>query len=164
MTYPNIALHFGHRIPIYISMLPTRNKDSAPYNNVLNNAIGIYFSVNANMAIAEKLTATIVKYIFFCLFIMFLGIIMPYLFSSMLSHMTYCPYGDSFRLNFINNPISLTKYFFHIILPDFWHNTTFFRKFFYTIPCLKISLITARAASGFSFAIYLLFSISALCV
>jgi hypothetical protein len=62
-------------------MLPTRNKDSAPYNNVLNNAIGIYFSVNANMAIAEKLTATKVKYIFFCLFIMSLGIIMPYLFS-----------------------------------------------------------------------------------
>jgi len=62
-------------------MLPTRNKDSAPYSNVLNNAIGIYFSVNANMAIAEKLTATIVKYIFFCLFIMFLGIIMSYLFS-----------------------------------------------------------------------------------
>jgi len=58
-------------------MLPTRNKDSAPYNNVLNNAIGIYFSVNANMANAEKLTATKVKYIFFCLFIISLGIICP---------------------------------------------------------------------------------------
>jgi len=78
MTYPNIALHFGHLIPMYISMFPTRNKDIALYNNVLNNAVGIYFSVNANMAIAEKLTATKVKYIFFCLFIMSLGIIMSY--------------------------------------------------------------------------------------
>jgi len=42
-------------------MFPTMNKDSALYNNVLNNEVGIYFSVNANMAIAEKLTATKVK-------------------------------------------------------------------------------------------------------
>jgi len=83
MTYPNIALHFGHLIPMYISMFPTTNNDSALYNNVLNNAVGIYFSENANTAIAEKLTATKVKYIFFCLFIMSLGIIVPYLFSSM---------------------------------------------------------------------------------
>ena len=61
-------------------MFPTMNKDIAPYNNGLNNAVGMYFSVNANMAIAEKLMATRVKYIFFCLFIMSLGIIMPHLF------------------------------------------------------------------------------------
>jgi hypothetical protein len=53
------------------------NKDIAPYNNVLNNAAGIYFSVNANMAIAVKLAATKIKYIFFCLFIISLGIICP---------------------------------------------------------------------------------------
>jgi hypothetical protein len=62
-------------------MLLTRNKDSAPYNNVLKIAVGMYFSVNANMAIAEKLTATIVRYIFFCLFIISLGIIMSSQFS-----------------------------------------------------------------------------------
>jgi len=66
-------------------MFPTRNNDSALYNKVLNNEVGIYFSANANMAIAEKLTATKVKYIFFCLFIMSLGIIISYLFSSIRS-------------------------------------------------------------------------------
>ena len=81
MTYPNIALHFGHLIPMYKRMFPTRNKASALYSNVLNNEVVIYFSVNAKIAIAEKLIATTVKYTFFCLFIISLGIIMPCLFS-----------------------------------------------------------------------------------
>lgn len=83
MTYPNTALHFGHLIPMYINMFPATNNEIAPYKNVLNNAVGIYFSTNANMAIAEKPTATKVKYTFFCLFIVSLGRIMSYPFSSM---------------------------------------------------------------------------------
>lgn len=67
---------------MYKSMFPITNNESAPYNNGLNNAFGIYFSAYANMAIAEKLTATMVKYIFFCLFIMSLGVAMPCPFSS----------------------------------------------------------------------------------
>jgi len=73
MIYPNIALHFGHLIPMYKRMFPATNNEIAPYKNVLNNAVGIYFSTNANMAIAEKPTATKVKYTFFCLFIVSLG-------------------------------------------------------------------------------------------
>jgi len=61
---------------MYISMFPTRNNEIEVYNNALNNASGIYFSVNANMAMAEKPTATNVKYIFFCLLIRSLGIVM----------------------------------------------------------------------------------------
>jgi hypothetical protein len=57
-------------------MFPTRNKDIALYNNVLNNAADIYFSVKANMVIAEKPTATKVKYNFFSPFILSLGIIL----------------------------------------------------------------------------------------
>lgn len=64
-------------------MFPTTNNEIALYKNVLNNAVGIYFSANANMANAEKPTATKVKYTFFFLFIMSLGIIMPHLFSPM---------------------------------------------------------------------------------
>jgi hypothetical protein len=81
MTYPNIALHFGHLIPMYISIFPATNNEIAPYKTVLNNSVGIYFSANANMTIAEKPTATKVKYKFFRLFIMSLGINMAYLFS-----------------------------------------------------------------------------------
>jgi len=47
----------------------------ALYKKVLNNAVGIYFSVNANMAIAENPTATRIKYKFFLLFILSLGLI-----------------------------------------------------------------------------------------
>jgi hypothetical protein len=75
MIYPNIALHFGHLIPMYISMFPTRNNEIAPYKNVLNNAVAIYFSANANRTIAEKPTATKVKYNFFSLSILSLGLI-----------------------------------------------------------------------------------------
>ena len=60
---------------MYTSMFPTRNNEIELYNNVLNNEIDMYFSVKANIAITEKLTATKVKYMFFCLFIMSLGII-----------------------------------------------------------------------------------------
>jgi hypothetical protein len=63
-------------------MFPATNNEIAPYKNGLNNAVGKYFSVNANMAIAEKPTATNVKYTFFRLFILSLGINMSYLFSS----------------------------------------------------------------------------------
>jgi hypothetical protein len=83
MIYPNIALHFGHLIPMYISIFPTRNNEIELYKNILNKSVDIYFSANANTAIAEKPTATKVKYTFFRLFIMFLGIITSYLFSSM---------------------------------------------------------------------------------
>src|SRR5659263_16727 len=72
--YRNIALHFGHRIPMYMSMFPTRNTESAPYNNVLNNPVGVYFSVYANRINAENPTATKVKYNFFRLFILSLGL------------------------------------------------------------------------------------------
>ena len=75
MIYPKIALHFGHLIPMYISMFPTRNNEIALYNNVLNNEVGIYFSANAKMAIAEKPTPTKVKYNFFSLSILSLGLI-----------------------------------------------------------------------------------------
>lgn len=68
---------------MYISMFPTRNKDIALYNNMLNSPGDVYFSANANMVIAEKETATKIKYIFFCLFIISLGFVMPYLISSM---------------------------------------------------------------------------------
>ena len=78
-----IPLHFGHLIPMYINIFPTTNNDRELYNNALNNACVIYFSINANMTITAKPIATKVKYIFFRLFIMSLGIIMPYLFSSM---------------------------------------------------------------------------------
>jgi hypothetical protein len=83
MIYPNIALHFGHLIPMYKSIFPTRNNEIALYKNILNNSVDIYFSANANTTITEKPPATKVKYIFFRLFIMALGIIMSYLFSSM---------------------------------------------------------------------------------
>ena len=75
MTYPNIALHFGHLIPMYISMFPTRNNDRALYNNVLNSPGDIYFSVYANIPNAEKPTATKVKYNFFLRLILSLGLI-----------------------------------------------------------------------------------------
>jgi len=75
MIYPNIALHFGHLIPMYISMFPTTNNEIELYNNALNKTVGIYFSANANMAIVEKPTATKVKYNFFRLFILSLGLI-----------------------------------------------------------------------------------------
>jgi hypothetical protein len=64
-------------------MFPTRNNEIAPYNNVLNIAFGIYFSANANRTKAEKPTATKVKHMFFRLFIMSLGIIISYPFSSL---------------------------------------------------------------------------------
>jgi hypothetical protein len=79
MIYPNIALHFGHLIPMYISMFPTSNNEIALYNNVLNSPVGIYFSANANIVIAEKPTATKVKYNFFRLFILSLGLIISLL-------------------------------------------------------------------------------------
>jgi len=60
---------------MYISMFPTRNNEIALYNKSLNNAAGIYFSANANMAIAENPTATKVKYNFFSLSILSLGFI-----------------------------------------------------------------------------------------
>jgi len=60
---------------MYSSTFPAANKETALYKNVLNNAVGIYFSVNANMAIAEKPTATRIKYNFFLLFILSLGLI-----------------------------------------------------------------------------------------
>lgn len=75
MIYPNTALHFGHLIPIYISMFPARNNDRALYNNTLNSPGDIYFSVYANIPIAEKPTATKVKYNFFRLLILSLGLI-----------------------------------------------------------------------------------------
>ena len=55
-------------------MFPARNNKKALYNKFLNNTVGRYFSVNANMANAEKLTATKVKYNFFRLFIRSLGL------------------------------------------------------------------------------------------
>ena len=61
---------------MYNSIFPTTKNDNALYNNDLNNTDGIYFSINAKMAITVKPTATKVKYIFFRLFIMSLGIIM----------------------------------------------------------------------------------------
>jgi len=70
---------------MYKSIFPAKNNDSTPYNNILNNEAGIYFSANASKAIAKKLTATKIKYIFFFLFIMSLGIIISYLFSSIRS-------------------------------------------------------------------------------
>ncbi len=76
MTYPNIALHFGHLIPMYIRMFPIRNNEIELYNNDLNNTAGIYFSANANIAMAEKPTATKVKYNFFRLFISSLGLML----------------------------------------------------------------------------------------
>jgi len=78
MIYPNIALHFGHLIPMYISMFPARNNDRAPYNNVLNSPGCIYFSVYANIPNAEKPTATKVKYNFFRLLILSLGFILSF--------------------------------------------------------------------------------------
>lgn len=57
-------------------MFPIRNNEIELYNNDLNNAAGIYFSANANMAMAEKPTATKVKYNFFRLFISSLGLML----------------------------------------------------------------------------------------
>ena len=78
MIYPNIALHFGHLIPMYISMFPARNNDRAPYNNVLYSPGCIYFSAYANIPNAEKPTATKVKYNFFRLLILSLGFILSF--------------------------------------------------------------------------------------
>src|SRR5512141_596244 len=75
MTYPNIALHFGHRIPMYISMFPARNNARAPYNNILNSPGEMYFSAYAKIPNAEKPAATKVKYNFFRLLIPSLGFI-----------------------------------------------------------------------------------------
>jgi hypothetical protein len=75
IAHPIIALHFGHLIPMYSSTFPAANKETALYKKVLNNVVGIYFSVNANMAIAEKPIATRIKYNFFLLFILSLGLI-----------------------------------------------------------------------------------------
>jgi len=55
-------------------MFPARNNEIEPYNNGLNIAIGMYFSANANMAMAENPTATKIKYNFFRRFIISLGI------------------------------------------------------------------------------------------
>lgn len=76
MTYPNIALHFGHLIPMCKSMFPARNNVRAPYNNVLNSPGEMYFSVNANIPSAKKPTATRIKYNFFSLLILSLGFIL----------------------------------------------------------------------------------------
>ena len=59
---------------MYNSIFPATNNDNALYNNDLNNTGDIYFSINAKMAITVKPIATKVKYIFFRLFIMSLGI------------------------------------------------------------------------------------------
>lgn len=76
MTYPNIALHFGHLIPRYKSMFPARNNARALYNNDLKSPGEMYFSVYARIPNAEKPTATKVKYNFFRLLIRSLGFIL----------------------------------------------------------------------------------------
>lgn len=75
MWYPSIALHFGHRIPMYKRMFPTRNNEIAPYNNVLNGAAGMYFSANARTVITEKPTATNINYRVFRRLMTSLGLI-----------------------------------------------------------------------------------------
>jgi hypothetical protein len=59
-------------------MFPARNNNRALYNNVLNSPGDIYFSVYANIPIAEKPTATKVKYNFFRLLILSLGFILSF--------------------------------------------------------------------------------------
>ena len=57
-------------------MFPARNNDRALYNNDLNSPGEMYFSVYANIPIAEKPIATKVKYNFFRLLILSLGFIL----------------------------------------------------------------------------------------
>ena len=106
MIYPNIALHFGHRIPMYISIFPTRNSKSELYNNDLNSPVGMYFSAYANMPNAEKPTATKVKYKFFRLLIRSLGLTL-FIFLQPLSKILFCifsfPIGKSDRIWFAGN-------------------------------------------------------------
>ena len=61
---------------MYISMLPARNNARAPYNNVLKSPGEMYFSEYAKIPNAEKPTATKVKYNFFRLLILSLGLIL----------------------------------------------------------------------------------------
>lgn len=63
---------------MYIRMFPARNNEIALYNTDLNSPAGKYFSTNANRTIAEKPIATKVKYNFFCLFILSLGLILSF--------------------------------------------------------------------------------------
>lgn len=56
-------------------MFPIPNNANALYNIGLNIMTGIYFSMNANTVIAVKPIATKVKYNFFRLFILSLGLI-----------------------------------------------------------------------------------------
>jgi len=76
MIYPKIDLHFGHRIPRYISMFPARNNESAQYSNILNSPVAMYFSAYANIPNAKNPTTTKVKYNFFRRLIRSLGFIL----------------------------------------------------------------------------------------
>ena len=70
-----IDLHFGHLIPTYNRMFPAANNAIALYKAGLKLAGDIYFSLNANTVMAANPIATMIKYRFFRLFIISLGLI-----------------------------------------------------------------------------------------
>jgi hypothetical protein len=77
-VYPMIALHFGHRIPMYNRRLPALNKAIAPYNIDLKILGCRKFSMKANTINAAKPIATNIKYKFFRSFIFFIGFIVSF--------------------------------------------------------------------------------------